>query len=241
MTSALQSAKRVETILWDFGGVFTGSPFYVLDGYAASLGVTSSEITKLVFGYGTPDGNHPWNKLERGEITMEEANRKCVREVELAGIRGFDLHSFFAAIGIAGRADHADDNSAGFAIAENNLADEMFAGVKRLKAKGIQQVIVSNNIREFAETWRSMLPEGLFEHIIDSSNVGVRKPDPAIFHVALDVAESTPESTVFLDDYKEHVETANSLGIHGIVVEKNPLEALTVLENLVKERNGKQI
>jgi len=238
MTSDLQSAERVKTILWDFGGVFTGSPFYALDGYAARLGVTSSEITESFLGYGIPDGNHPWHKLERGEITMEEATRLCAREVELAGIQGFDPRSFFNVIG--GRADQADDGSSGFTIAGNNQADEMFAGVKRLKAKGIQQIIVSNNIREFADTWRSMLPEELFDHIIDSSNVGVRKPDPAIFHLALEIAESTPESTVFLDDYKEHVEIANSMGIHGIVVEKNPIEALTVLENLVKERNGNQ-
>lgn len=224
MTSNLRSAERVETILWDFGGVFTGSPFHTLDGYAASLGVASSEITKLVFGYGVPNGSHPWHKLERGEVTMEEATRQCVREVELAGIQGFDLRSFFAAIG--GKTDQAN---------------EMYAGVKRLKAKGIQQIIVSNNIREFAETWQSMLPEELFDDIVDSSNVGVRKPDPAIFHLALNVAESTPESTVFLDDYEEHVQVANSMGIHGIVVGKNPIKTLAVLENLVKKRNGIQV
>ena len=170
MTSDLQSAERVKTILWDFGGVFTGSPFYALDGYAARLGVTSSEITESFLGYGIPDGNHPWHKLERGEITMEEATRLCAREVELAGIQGFNPRSFFNVIG--GRADQADDGSSGFTIAGNNQADEMFAGVKRLKAKGIQQIIVSNNIREFADTWRSMLPEELFERAATESTYG---------------------------------------------------------------------
>jgi len=78
-----------------------------------------------------------------------------------------------------------------------------------------------------------MLPAGLFDGVIDSCQVGVRKPDPAIFHLALEKGNTSPERTVFLDDYAEHVEIANSLGIHGILVEKDPTEALAKLETMV--------
>ena len=78
-----------------------------------------------------------------------------------------------------------------------------------------------------------MLPAGLFDRIIDSSQVGVRKPDPAIFHLALDKGKAKPERTVFLDDYEEHIQVANSLGIHGMLVGKDPIEALTKLEKMV--------
>ncbi len=203
-------------ILWDFGGVFTGSPFHGVNEYTENLGLTVEEITKLVLGYGLPNGDHPWHRLERGEVTMEEAALECIQAVEDAGVAEFDIQEFFKAIG--GRPDHAG---------------EMYAGVRRLKDKGMRQIIVSNNFREFSGIWKSMLPAGLFDGVIDSCQVGVRKPDPAIFHLALEKGNTSPERTVFLDDYAEHVEIANSLGIHGILVEKDPTEALAKLETMV--------
>ena len=58
-----------ECILWDFGGVFTGSPFYSIDNYAGHLGVKPQQLIELVLGYGLEDGDHHWHRLERGEIT----------------------------------------------------------------------------------------------------------------------------------------------------------------------------
>jgi len=211
-----RNALGIETILWDFGGIFTGSPFHGMEGYAETLGLTVEEITRLVLGYGLPDGDHPWHRLERGEVTMEAAALECTRAVEEAGIGEFDIREFFKAI--SGHPEHAD---------------EMYAGVRRLKDKGLRQIIVSNNFREFNGIWKSMLPAGLFDGIIDSSQVGVRKPDPAIFDLALKNGEAKPERTVFLDDYEEHIQVANSLGIHGILVGKDPTEALTELEKMV--------
>jgi len=109
----------------------------------------------------------------------------------------------------------------------------MYEGVRRLKAKGISQVIVSNNFREFQSIWKSMVPENLFDGIIDSSQVGVRKPDPSIFKLALELVNASPSTTVFLDDYEEHIRVANSIGIRGILVGENPTEALLELETLV--------
>ena len=54
----------------------------------------------------------------------------------------------------------------------------MFDAVWRYKDLGITNFILSNNIREFSSSWKSMLPENVFDEIIDSSEVGIRKPDP---------------------------------------------------------------
>ena len=78
-----------------------------------------------------------------------------------------------------------------------------------------------------------MVPENLFDGIIDSSQGGVRKPDPAIFNLALELANASPSTTIFLDDYEEHIRVANSIGISGILVGENPTEALLELETLV--------
>ncbi len=216
MSSDAKPAYGVSTILWDFGGIFTGSPFYGVNEYVESLNLTVKDITKLVLGYGLPNGDHPWHKLERGEITMEEAAQEILRAIENEGIKGFDIGKFFKSI--SGKPEHAD---------------EMYEGVRRLKAKGKRQIIVSNNFREFSGIWKTMLPEGLFDGIIDSSQVGVRKPDPAIFHLALKLGGASPETAVFLDDYEEHIQVANSIGIRGILVGEDPTAALAELESLV--------
>ena len=219
MTTQHPGIADIKVILWDFGGVFTGSPFHGVDDYAEELGIAVEELTRLVLGYGLPNGDHPWHRLERGEVTMEEAALECVKKVEDAGVTGFDLKNFFKAI--SGRSEHAD---------------EMYKGVRKFKALGLRQIIVSNNFREFSGIWKTMLPKGLFDDIIDSSQVGVRKPDPAIFHLALEAGGAPPSRTAFLDDYEEHVDVANSMGIHGILVGKDPTEALAELEVMVRDQ-----
>jgi len=216
MTTQEHAGFEAKAILWDFGGVFTGSPFHSIDDYAETLGIEGSLLVQLVLGYGIVDGNHPWHRLERGEISMIEAAKEAVAAVENVGVANFNLQDFFASMS-----------------GENSNAEAMFNGVRRYKNLGIKQIILSNNIREFGKTWKPMLPDGLFDGIIDSSEVGVRKPNPEIFKIALAKAETLPNQTIFLDDYPEHVDVARSLGIIGINVGPNPLEALTELDSLL--------
>ena len=82
------SESHFECILWDFGGIFTGSPFYSIDIYSAHLGVKSQELIELVLGYGLDDGDHHWHRLERGEITMVEALEEKDISIKYQSIRG---------------------------------------------------------------------------------------------------------------------------------------------------------
>ena len=221
MTNHEHAGFEAKAILWDFGGIFTGSPFHSTDSYAETLGIARSDLNQLVLGYGIADGDHHWHRLERGEISMIEAAKESIAAVENAGVKNFNLQDFFASMG-----------------GKNENSEAMFDGVRRYKNLGIKQMILSNNIREFGKTWKPMLPHGLFDGIIDSSEVGVRKPDPEIFKIALSKAETLPHQTIFLDDYPEHVDVAQSLGIIGINVGVNPLEALTELDSLLNVSSG---
>jgi len=210
------SESHFECILWDFGGVFTGSPFYSIDIYSAHLGVKSQELIELVLGYGLDDGDHHWHRLERGEITMAEALEEIEVLTSARGIEGFEIRDFFKSMG--GR---------------NDTTEEMFDAVRRYKDLGISQFILSNNILEFSSSWKAMLPENIFDGIIDSSEVGIRKPDPKIFTLALQIADNSADKTIFLDDYVEHVNVAEELGIKGIHVGPNPLDAVKQLDKLL--------
>ena len=83
--------------------------------------------------------------------------------------------------------------------------------------------------------WRAMVPvDELFELVVDSSDVGVRKPDPAIYHLALEqLGGIPPERAVFLDDFAGNVDAAIALGIHGILVGDEPATSLTELDRLL--------
>ena len=210
------SESNFECILWDFGGVFTGSPFYSIDIYSARLGVKSQELIELVLGYGLDDGDHHWHRLERGEITMVEALEEIEVLTSARGIEGFEIRDFFKSMG-----------------SKSDTTEEMFDAVRRYKDLGISQFILSNNILEFSSSWKSKLPENVFDGIIDSSEVGIRKPDPKIFMLALQIADNSADKTIFLDDYLEHVHVAEELGIKSIHVGPNPLDAVKQLDKLI--------
>lgn len=214
------SLATYELVLWDFGGVFTASPFHGTGDYAAELGTTRQELADVVLGYGVPDGDHPWHRLERGELSMVDAAGLVAEHAASVGLEGFNLGSFFTSMGGLDAVDRRES---------------MLAVVARVSAAGIRNVMVTNNIAEMADSWRRLIPEGLFDGVVDSSEVGVRKPDPAIYELALRAGPTVvPERAVFLDDHQANVEAARALGITGILVGADPLDAANELLALLE-------
>lgn len=204
----------IEAVFWDFGGVFTASPFHAVRPYSASLGIEHDELLELVFGPYHLDTDHPWHRLERGEGTLEDAMGAAVAA---AGARGvaFDPRAFFGAM-----RDEID---------RSIVVDTL----RELRALGVRHCIITNNAKEFADAWRTLVPvDELFDDVVDSSAVGMRKPNPAIYELALErLGVADPAGTVFLDDFAPNVEAARVLGMHGIVVE-HPDPAMAALRRL---------
>jgi len=89
-------------------------------------------------------------------------------------------------------------------------------------------------VLEFGEGWRSLVPvDDLFDAVVDSCHAGVRKPDPRIYRLALDAVDVDAEAAVFVDDHPANVAAAEALGMHGIVVGRDRLEAFDRLEELL--------
>jgi epoxide hydrolase-like predicted phosphatase len=95
---------------------------------------------------------------------------------------------------------------------------EAIAGLKR---DGYKTALVTNNIKEAGDDWRSLVDlDALFDAVVDSCVVGLRKPDPAIFlHTLRELGDVAPERAVFLDDHPVNVAAAQRTGLHGILVE----------------------
>jgi epoxide hydrolase-like predicted phosphatase len=207
----------IRAVLFDFGGVYTPSPFSVFAQAAAELGTDAARVQGLVFGPYDRDTDHPWHRLERGEVTLLDARNAIIALASEAGLE-LDPLAILARMANGGGA-----------------RDAVVAATRGVRERGLRTALVTNNAREFREGWRSLLPLAeLFDAVIDSSEVGIRKPDPAIFALALrELGGVAPEHAVFLDDFHGNVAAARRLGMHGVLVEDDPARALAELERLV--------
>lgn len=210
------SAAPVEAVLFDFGGVFTESPFLAAHEAGEELGIDVDVAFDLCFGSYHYDGDHPWHRLERGEMTLEDA-RQALRAMAVE--RGYDVDPIDFLMRLA-RDDHQREP-----VIERALA---------VKASGVRTACVTNNVLEFGEGWRSLVPvDDLFDAVIDSCHAGVRKPDPRIYRLALDAVDVDAEAAVFLDDHPANVAAAEALGMQGIVVGRDRLAAFDRLDQLL--------
>jgi epoxide hydrolase-like predicted phosphatase len=202
----------IDAVLWDFGGIFTPSPFGALHAYAEAEGVDPAELSDLLFGPYDADTDHAWHRLERGELSFVDALQEIMAEAKARGVP-LDLGAVFTAM------VGSDDRSA---VVET---------VRTVRARGVRTAIVTNNIREYGDMWRTLVPvDELFDVVVDSSEEGVRKPDPQIFLLTLDrLGVSDPARVVFLDDFDGNVAAARALGMHTILVGADPHPAMAEL------------
>lgn len=207
---------RFEAVLFDYGGVFTASPFHAVRDLATSLGTTHDVLLDVIFGPYSSDTDHPWHQLERGEISLE-ATRDAI--LALGAERGIeaDLWNFFGAM-----------------AASSGIRDELVACVRDVRAGGLRTSLLTNNVAEFREHWKQTLPlEELFHDVVDSSEVGMRKPNLRIYRLACERLDVEPERSIFLDDHPGNVDAAREAGLEALLVEDDPEPALDALRGLL--------
>lgn len=206
-----------EAVLFDFGGVYIGSPFPSFIEQSTQLGADPDLLIQLTFGSLDGDSDHPWHRVERGELSMLDARLEILELFREAGIE-VDPFRLLAQTMSPHKEGHPD----------------VVACTRELREAGLTTGLVTNNALEIRERWRSMLPlEELFDVVIDSSEVGVRKPDPQIYHLALERVGASAASTLFLDDLPGNLRGAEAVGMRGILVEPDPAGALAELRALV--------
>jgi putative hydrolase of the HAD superfamily len=182
--------------IFDFGGVLTTDPLLGVGHYEDALGVERGALMRLLL---EADGNGPWQRLERGELSARElwTDLRARARTEL----GVELTLEGLASSFAGTW---------------RVRQPMVDLVRELRPH-IRVVLLTNNVAELGIVWRGMIPvEELFDAVIDSSAVGMRKPDPRIFQLALEAAGARAEESVFIDDSPANVRAAEELGLTAI-------------------------
>jgi putative hydrolase of the HAD superfamily len=185
----------ITTVLFDFAGVVTSSPWHAL---AAAGG---GDLELLIGAY-EEDTDHPWHRVERGELPIADW---VVEITALGQERGVEI----------------DFTPLQALLGEMTVHDAIVDRVRTLREEGYRVGLITNNVREGSASWRALVPvDELFEVVVDSCEVGMRKPNPAIYLHALDLLGGVPpEAAVFLDDSPGNVEGARRAGLAGILVE----------------------
>ncbi len=213
------ATRRIDAVFFDFGGVITAaSPFTLLGALGADGGLTEQETLDVLLGPYHEDTDHPFHQMERGEIS---------------GVAWFAQ----AAEAMAARGVQLDPTQLVGVFRSLGVHDVVVERIRALRADGYKTGIITNNVKEASGGeggWREMLDvEGLFDVVVDSSAVGMRKPNPAIYRHALDLVGVPAERAVFLDDAESNVVAARAVGMHGIVVGPDPMPALAELDRIL--------
>jgi putative hydrolase of the HAD superfamily len=210
---------RYQAVLFDLGGVVLDSPLHTIARYERDHGIPEGFLNSVVRDTG-PTG--AWSRMERGELSGPEF---CAAFDVECSARGHLLPAAAVLERIA---------------QENKPRPAMVEALRRLRANGLVTAALTNN-------WRpapAPIPEDrvddddrhglrpLFDHFIESSVVGLRKPDPAIYHLAFATLGTAPERIVFLDDIGANLKAARELGVTTIKV-LEPEAALRDLETLL--------
>jgi len=205
-----------DVLICDFGGVLTTPLQAGFLAYQEESGVSLEELGNAMGRAAEEHGDHPLFMLERGEITEADFRARIERHLE----DGFDLSRLRTLY-----FERLDPNA------------EMIEFVRELRGRGVRAALLTNNVREWEPLWRSKLPEvdELFEVIVDSAFVGLRKPDPAIYSLALDrLGGVPPQRCVFVDDLDVNCETARELGMAAVRFE-SARQAIPAIESALAD------
>jgi putative hydrolase of the HAD superfamily len=207
---------RVEAVISDFGGVLT-SP--LLDSFTAfqdSSGISLESLGKAIAAITERDGVNPLFELETGRMTeadfLSELAAELTDELERpVHLHGFGMRYF----------EHLHPNE--------RVIDYM----RELRGRGLKMAICTNNVREWEAMWRAMLPvDEIFDLVVDSAFVGVRKPDPEIYELTLRRLGVPASAALLVDDIEINCEAARQLGIRAIWFQ-NANQAIAEIESVV--------
>jgi len=203
MSDTVRPAGNFEAVLWDFGGAILSSPFEAFNQYEQQLGLPLGFIRGI--NAVNPDHN-AWARMERGEIDMASFAELFEAEARALGGELSGPHVI--------------------QILSGEVRPEMVEALKRVRER-FRVACITNNMPIGHGASMARSPEtaaqvkqimALFEHVVESSKLNMRKPDPRIYRHACELLGVEPEACVYLDDLGINLKPARALGMTTIKV-----------------------
>jgi putative hydrolase of the HAD superfamily len=207
-------AGSFEAVIFDFGGVITASPFEAFNRLEDERGLPRDLVRRI--NATNPDSN-AWALFERAEIDATGFNELFAAEARAAG--------------------HELDGASVLAVLSGSIRPAMVSALDQLKDAGYRLACITNNVPsghgagmarsgDAKDAYEQVFAR--FEHVIESSKAGVRKPDPRIYQMMCDHLGLGPQVCVYLDDLGINCKPAAQLGMAAIKVSSGE-QALTDL------------
>jgi putative hydrolase of the HAD superfamily len=186
---------RFTAVLWDFGGVILSSPFEAFNTYEDAHGIPRDFIRSV--NAHNPDDN-AWAKMERTELTHAEFDELFATESEALGHRipGADI----------------------LALLSGAVRPEMVTALDKVIAAGYRTACITNNVSGGEPRPEVEVIMAKFHEVVESSKVGIRKPEPEIYTMACEMLGVEPQQSVYLDDLGINLKPAAAMGMTTIKV-----------------------
>jgi epoxide hydrolase-like predicted phosphatase len=236
----------ISTVIFDFGGVISSPLFVGIGAFEEAEGYPKGSLLQLLFGEthyigvegravaeaiaddpdaaeaaGAIEDEPDWHLLEKGQIDVATYfGRVTERAPAILGTE-IDMESY-------GRFWRSTAPGVHWMVVHK---------IRDLKGRGLRLGLLTNNVKEFGEHWRTMFPlEELFEEVVDSSHVGMRKPERGIYELTCSRMGIEPGEAVFIDDNLDNVEAARAYGMEAVHFGENPWDALAEIEAILGRR-----
>ena len=210
----------IRAVIFDFGGVFTSSPFEAFNRYERERGFPENLIRRI---NSTNHLENAWARFERAEVDLDGFDAAFAAEAKALGydLPGRDV----------------------IPLLSGDVRPEMVEALRRIKTK-FKTGCITNNVPSMQaigadrpdNLYRREIVE-MFDEMIESSKLGIRKPDPRIYEMMCEKLSVAPEECVYLDDLGGNLKPARAMGMITIKVESGP-QAITELEAVTGMRLG---
>jgi epoxide hydrolase-like predicted phosphatase len=211
---AIKGARAFEALIVDFGGVLTNPLQESLDAFATSLDIELQDLVRVMLPLYTGATDDVVERFEKGTLDEADFSRELAGRLEAASGRPVKaeglVHRIFAGV---------------------HLEPSMLDALVMTRRKGVKTALLSNS-------WgMSGYPKDRFEDLFDvvviSGEVGLRKPDPAIFQLTIERLGVSAAKCIFIDDHPGHLEAAKQAGMTTLL-HLSPQETLAQLTDLLQ-------
>jgi putative hydrolase of the HAD superfamily len=236
----------ITAVVFDYGGVISSPLFVGIGDFEAAEGYPRGSLLRLLFGdvgyvgvegravaesiAGDPDGaeasgevvDEPdWHLLEKGRIDFATYFERITDRAPAVLGKPLDAEAY-------GRFMRSSAPGVHWMVVHK---------IRELQTRGLRLGLLTNNIKEFGDHWRATFPiEELFEEVVDSSHVGMRKPDREIYELMCSRMAITPDATIFVDDNLDNIAAARAYGMEAVHFGDDPWRALAEVDAILDRR-----
>ena len=192
----------IRAVISDFGGVLTTPLLNSFVAFQDETGISGEVLGRAMQAIAERDGEHPLFELEKGNLTEPAFLAQLAEALEPELGHRPEMHRF---------------KEIYFEALQPNAP--MIELMSELRRRGYRMALLTNNVREWEPYWRSMLPvDDIFEVVVDSGFVGMRKPEPEIYELTLERLGDGIDAAdcLFVDDVEVNIDAARALGMAAV-------------------------